>query len=775
MVNIKPWRDKIMKKELSLNYLFFTRFFIYLLALCFPLFHPSIAVSYDTFGGLFWFLIIPGEMIIAYFFAPPRLAFKYWLLLSTSFTAVLVLIVVGFNWDALMFLLGGLTSFLLTALVFKTGGRGRLLASAELFFLGLVYYKLLSFSRASEAAAFKSHSLTQVILIVSICAFCLHAMVLYLSAFQQIIHKKSRKELLLFFTLSIPVILLIVLALPPNFVTHNIILNKLEEEPQPEPLPLDDDWRSLLDNRGRPGSTEGDKDGKNGKGQLEGVPSDKWSNMQQKSKGKQYAVMIVVTKAETVYTADAYYGDFDAEKGFILTKDFVLNDIKYQRLIETWKIEPGQLVDGKREPTDIFYLSTKPERYLAYQPQSIEPTIYNQKTHPFLYSYHTVSGLSRATAEDWYQIRGLGEQEKIAFAGYLTLPLHEETGRVLKAYVSTILEGESGYYAKVLKLMQSFESFQYQLGFKDDITVGAVEKFLTLTKTGDCSEFSNSLALMARLAGIPARVVTGYLASWGMQNASHRRGIYMLQKKLDYLKAYPAEELLLVTTAHRHSWTQLYLPGYGWTDFESTQFAIPPQAGGDANDWDVVIPLIQEHASDSPYQFPWWIIARFMVVVSVAVVASLYLFRIGKRTYLGILAGRNNSRALKALYRLLLMRLAEDGYILKIPSQTAIEYARAYSNTFAKTPAPDSASADTAASATASAAADAVVEANLYPELQQFALLYTQMRYKNEQPAEQQALWINIRLTYKKAVQRYKKPGILNALLRIFRLRGLGY
>jgi transglutaminase-like putative cysteine protease len=729
-----------MKQELHLNFLFFTRLFLYLLAFSFPIFHPAIAVSYDTFGILFWFVLIPGEMFLAYFWAPPRLAFKYWVPLAGAFAALLVLIFVGPTLDALMFFLGALAAALLTALVFKTAGRGRIIASIELFLLGLLYYKLLSFSRASEALAHKSHSLTQIILVVSICAFCLHAMVLYLSAFQATNYKKSRKELLFFFTLAVPVILLIALVLPPNFITHNIVLNKLDEEPKPETVPLDDHWRSLPFDRGRPGNTENDKDGKQGEGKLEGVPSRKWSQLRQNKPKKQYAVMVVATRAEAVYAADAYYGDFDPVQGFVFSRGNELNNFKHLRLIETWKIDPARLKDRLREPTDIFFLSTKAERYLAYQPMSIEPTILNPKITPFTYSYRTISGLSHATEADFAQLQGLSAQEASDLKSYLDVPLKEETRRIFAAYLKKVVPVNAGYYEKIDKILKSFEDIQYELGYTDVITVASMEAFLTTTKAGDCSEFSNTFALLARMAGIPARVVTGYLASWNLQNPSHRQGIMLLQKELSVLQDFPLAELLLVTSAHRHSWTQLYLPGYGWIDFESTKYAIPPPSGFNANDWDVVIPLIKEQEVNPRPPFPWWLIVRVLGVLLLGLVAALYLFRYGKLSYLKVLSGRRDARALQALYRLLLIHLADDGYALKTPAQTALEYAR------------------------------------LYPELSRFAAAYTELRYiEPELMANKEEVWSKLRADYAQAVRYYKKPGLFHGILRVFNLRGLGY
>ncbi|NIQ18258.1 MAG: hypothetical protein GTN43_05615, partial [Candidatus Aenigmarchaeota archaeon] len=81
---------------------------------------------------------------------------------------------------------------------------------------------------------------------------------------------------------------------------------------------------------------------------------------------------------EPVYAADGYYGKFDPQRGFLLSRDQKLNDLTFTRLLETWQ-ERDTSGDMKRFPQEIFYLSTLPDRVLAYKPNRIEPTVLNRK------------------------------------------------------------------------------------------------------------------------------------------------------------------------------------------------------------------------------------------------------------------------------------------------------------------------------------------------------------------------------------------------------------
>ncbi|HEX9108002.1 MAG TPA: transglutaminase-like domain-containing protein, partial [Longimicrobiales bacterium] len=75
-----------------------------------------------------------------------------------------------------------------------------------------------------------------------------------------------------------------------------------------------------------------------------------------------------------------------------------------------------------------------------------------------------------------------------------------------------------------------------------------VDYFLFDLKKGYCDYFATAMAVLARTAGIPARLVVGYAP-----------GQYD-----------PAERTFTVRESDAHSWTELYFPGYGWVEFDST-------------------------------------------------------------------------------------------------------------------------------------------------------------------------------------------------------------
>ena len=753
--------------------LFYSRLCIYLVAVSIPIFHPAVVVSYDALIRWLWFLLVPVQMHIAFYLSPPKFSWKIWLGASLGLMALSVLIFTGFTGPIVLFLLVQAAAFITTVLVFRSHGLLRPFVFVEMIFLLTLFIRLLGFSRASEEFAAASSAITQGVLAISIGAVMLHGFILYLSVYGEGLKKRSLREFALFLTVAAAVGIAVAVFMPPDFVNHSISLNDLKNPPDPDLLPLDEfgeglDNGNLRSNRegnekgGEGGEGEqNDGDGQNGQ-RLQGIPADQWGNRGRSRSGngsepdtdgeegrqsgsgegenKQYAVMVVAGKQDPIYAADAYFGDLDPEYGFLLTRENPLNELAYLRLIETWE-NPAANSDFNREAKEIFFLSTESLRYLPYYPLAIEPTVLNRIYHPFDFSYASLSAISQADGDQLRKVIGLNDRDRESLSGYLEINLPPEATEQLREYLSGIVDDEYSYYEKIEAILKSFSTFQYNVGFTDDVSIDAIMRFLFDTKDGDCSEFSNSTAILARLAGIPARVVTGYLASSGLQTRMHRQGLAALQEAIEPLRQFQMEEMFLVTTAHRHSWTQVYMPGFGWIDIETTATALPPLGGFDPNSADIVIPIIEpDSVIDRNFEFPWLLTLQALLVLLVAGVAGAYAFRYGRLIYLRAVSKGFSVRALRSLYSLLLIRLATEGYPLKPPSRTAYEYA------------------------------------GDHPELKDFATLYTSLRYREKLPAETRSEELEkLRKEYKKVISQAKRAGLLGVVRRVFTLRDLRY
>ncbi|PFL18919.1 protease [Bacillus cereus] len=82
-----------------------------------------------------------------------------------------------------------------------------------------------------------------------------------------------------------------------------------------------------------------------------------------------------------------------------------------------------------------------------------------------------------------------------------------------------------------------------------------VDQFLFDTKSGYCNNFSTSMIVLLRSAGIPARWVKGYTEGT-LDNT---------------LASAEGENVYKITNDNAHSWVEVYFPGYGWIPFEPTK------------------------------------------------------------------------------------------------------------------------------------------------------------------------------------------------------------
>lgn len=107
-------------------------------------------------------------------------------------------------------------------------------------------------------------------------------------------------------------------------------------------------------------------------------------------------------------------------------------------------------------------------------------------------------------------------------------------------------------FRKALAIQNFLLSFRYNENVADGHSFEDLETFLLDVKEGYCEQFAAAMAIMARIARIPARVAIGF----GVGN-NVGDGVYEISSR------------------HAHAWVELYFPGYGWLMFEPT-----PRADG---------------------------------------------------------------------------------------------------------------------------------------------------------------------------------------------------
>ena len=104
------------------------------------------------------------------------------------------------------------------------------------------------------------------------------------------------------------------------------------------------------------------------------------------------------------------------------------------------------------------------------------------------------------------------------------------------------------------------ERFRYSLS-PGEYKKNDLDEFLFRRRVGFCEHYATSFATLMRLAGIPARVVVGYLG--GEYNDLGR--------------------FFLVRQSDTHAWCEVWLPDSGWTRTDPTSTVAPGRASLDLN------------------------------------------------------------------------------------------------------------------------------------------------------------------------------------------------
>jgi transglutaminase-like putative cysteine protease len=123
--------------------------------------------------------------------------------------------------------------------------------------------------------------------------------------------------------------------------------------------------------------------------------------------------------------------------------------------------------------------------------------------------------------------------------------------RALAVKLRSDAASDSAYVATMLDFFRK-GGFQYtltppRLGFD------SVDDFLFNTRLGFCGHYASAFAFMMRAAGVPARVVTGYLGGeWN-----------------------PIGSYFIVRQSDAHSWTEVWLDDRGWTRVDPTAVVAP--------------------------------------------------------------------------------------------------------------------------------------------------------------------------------------------------------
>jgi transglutaminase-like putative cysteine protease len=113
------------------------------------------------------------------------------------------------------------------------------------------------------------------------------------------------------------------------------------------------------------------------------------------------------------------------------------------------------------------------------------------------------------------------------------------------------LSGDRDIMLRALTMFRE-QPFTYTLA-PPELGDNPVDQFLFETRSGFCEHYASAFTYLMRVAGVPARVVTGYLGG----------------------EINPVDGYLIVRQSEAHAWTEVWLSGEGWVRVDPTAAVSP--------------------------------------------------------------------------------------------------------------------------------------------------------------------------------------------------------
>jgi transglutaminase-like putative cysteine protease len=179
----------------------------------------------------------------------------------------------------------------------------------------------------------------------------------------------------------------------------------------------------------------------------------------------------------------------------------------------------------------------------TWRASTTDLTVYSSDTDVDGLSYQVESLDLTPTTQD---LENAGPPDS-AWRAYLSVPPSYAGLRPLAEQVAT---GKTTAFDKAIALQSWLDGnggFRYTLHASTVANARQLAAFLNSTKSGYCQQFAVAMAVLARLLGIPSRVVVGFTSGTRQSDGNW-----------------------LVTTHDAHEWPELYVTGFGWLRFEPT-------------------------------------------------------------------------------------------------------------------------------------------------------------------------------------------------------------
>ena len=224
---------------------------------------------------------------------------------------------------------------------------------------------------------------------------------------------------------------------------------------------------------------------------------------------------------------------------------------------------PGPMIAGGARLTERVALSTLAGPYLpvAGRPTQIDASLAPGSLTGFDSQSGTLVADAPTLAGASYTVHATGQPEPASLrnaaagsgpslAPYLRLP---PAPTQLATLATSVTAKARTPYTRLLALQDYLDDLPINPGAPPGDSYGTIVRLLGATtaqgKAGFTDQHASAFAILARLEGIPARVVVGYrLRSPSAVNGNSRT--------------------YTVTMADAYAWAQAYFPGFGWINFD---------------------------------------------------------------------------------------------------------------------------------------------------------------------------------------------------------------
>jgi hypothetical protein len=272
-------------------------------------------------------------------------------------------------------------------------------------------------------------------------------------------------------------------------------------------------------------------------------------------------------------------------------------------------------------------------------------------------SYTAFSRIQSASAK---QLQGAVMNYPPSIRHYLTLP--DELPQRVRDLALELTAGKPTPFDRAEALEDYLRQIPYSLTIPGPPSnQDAVDYFLFNQKTGFCDYYASAMVVMARVAGLPARLVIGYSS-----------GFYDMEQKA-----------FIVRASNAHAWPEIYFPDLGWVQFEPTPVQPLPDRTGQESAGGQPVQLSSPGQtaplSFGPFKLPLLgsLIGILLVAVALLMVALLLPL---ETWWLSLLSA---DEVLKVIFRRLYRRGRSLGLPLD-PSRTPHEFALALSTRLEK-------------------------------------------------------------------------------------------